>query len=102
MVHYIPATIENLTEATAYVMDKNNEQKMKDMVKSANSWCQRTLIEKVFIDDAMIQIDEYSKTLDGMNNNWQDEWKHVKNRFTSSIDDLVDCEVRNIVSYFID
>ena len=43
MIHYIPASLANMTEEVAYVMDKKNEGQMKAMVKLANSWCKRIL-----------------------------------------------------------
>ena len=38
MIHYIPASLANITEEVAYVMDKKNEGQMKAIVKLANSW----------------------------------------------------------------
>jgi hypothetical protein len=32
--HYVPASLDNLTDVAAYVMDKDNEDEMKDIVAS--------------------------------------------------------------------
>ena len=103
MVHYIPATLQNITQAVKYAIDKDNEQQVQSMIDAANSWCQETLIEPSFVNDAMTQLSKYEKALAGMEDDlWRDEWKRVKRRFTSSINDFVDCDARNINSYFGD
>ena len=103
MVHYIPATLQNLTQAVQYATDPDNEQTMQSMIRSANSWCQETLIEPSYVKDAMTQLNKYEKALDGMEDEtWRDEWKSVKKRFARSINDFVDCDTRNIASYFSD
>lgn len=103
MVHYIPATLQNITQAVQYAIDKDNEHQVQSMIQAANSWCQETLIEPSYVEDAMAQLDEYQKALEDMKDEtWREEWKSVKKRFTESIDDFVDCDVRNIVSYIAD
>lgn len=103
MVHYIPATLQNITQAVQYAIDKDNEHQVQSMIQAANSWCQKTLIEPSYVEDAMAQLDEYQKALEDMKDEtWREEWKSVKKRFTESIDDFVDCDVRNIVSYIAD
>ncbi len=103
MVHYIPATLQNITQAVQYAIDKDNEHQVQSMIQAANSWCQETLIEPSYVEDAMAQLDEYQKALEDMKDEtWREEWKSVKKRFTESIDDFVDCDVGNIVSYIAD
>lgn len=51
MVHYVPASIDNVTEVAAYVLDKKNEDKMKNIVHNANTWCKTK--------DAMAQLEKY-------------------------------------------
>ena len=43
MEHYVPASLDNLTDVAAYVMDKDNEDEMKDIVAKANSRCMRKM-----------------------------------------------------------
>ena len=76
-VHYLPASLDNVTDVTAYAMNEMNNKQMKDMVASANSWCKRTLTEGVLITDAMFQLDEYEASLEIYADNhgsWLDEW----------------------------
>ena len=102
MVHYIPATLQNLTQAVEYAIDKDNERQVQSMIKAANAWCQDTLIEPSFVEDAMTQLVEYQKALEDMDESWREEWKSVKKRFTETLDDFVDCDDRNVVSYISD
>ena len=102
MIHYIPASLENITEVVAYVMDKKNEGQMKAMVKSANSWCKRTLNEERLGKEAILQLETYKIALDTYSNSsWIHEWRHVKQWFTAAIDDLVDCNAWSIVDHFL-
>jgi len=102
MVHYIPATLQNLTQAVEYAIDKDNERQVQSMIKAANAWCQDTLIEPSFVEDAMTQLVEYQKALEDIDESWREEWKSVKKRFTETLDDFVDCDDRNVVSYVSD
>ena len=93
MVHYVPATLENLSETVAMVMDQNNDKQMKSVVKSANLWCKRSFTESAMAKDAIKQLKAYKTALDAYNSNWQDDWMRVKDRFFRTVDDLVDCHV---------
>mmetsp|Transcript_9966 Transcript_9966/g.21582 ORF Transcript_9966/g.21582 Transcript_9966/m.21582 type:complete len:478 (-) Transcript_9966:323-1756(-) len=100
MIHYIPASLANLTEVVAYVMDEKNEDQMKAMVKSANSWCKRFLSEEGLAEGAILQLERYKSALDSYrNDSWNHDWSHVKRRFTDTIDDMVDCDVWKITDY---
>ncbi len=102
MVHYIPAALHKLTETAQYVMDEAHEKEIRDIVHNANSWCQKTLIEPKFAEDAMGQLEVYQNALNEMEDGWRQDWAKVMNHFTSTIDDLVECDVKNIVSFLID
>ena len=39
MIHYIPASLANITEVVTYVKDKKNKGQKKAIVKLANPWC---------------------------------------------------------------
>eukprot|EP01082_Thalassiosira_pseudonana_P012692 g11429.t1 g11429 contig5:826938-828536(+) len=95
-VHYLPASLDNVTDVTAYAMNEMNNKQMKDMVASANSWCKRTLTEGVLITDAMFQLDEYEASLEIYADNhgsWLDEWRLAMKRFSRGNDDLVECSM---------
>ncbi len=95
-VHYLPASLDNVTDVTAYAINEMNNKQMKDMVASANSWCKRTLTEGVLITDAMFQLDEYEASLEIYADNhgsWLDEWRLAMKRFSRGNDDLVECSM---------
>jgi hypothetical protein len=71
MVHYVPASLENLTTVAAYVLDQKNEVEMRDMVHSANSWCRTKMIKDRLVKDMMSQLDKYEVMLS--------EYLHKKN-----------------------
>ena len=102
MIHYIPASLANITEEVAYVMDKKNEGQMKAMLKLANSWCQRTLNEERLGKEAILHLETYKIALDTYScSSWNHEWRHMKQRFIDAIDDLVDCDAWSIVDHFL-
>jgi hypothetical protein len=92
-IHYVPASLENITEVARYVVDPKNDEEMRNVVKAANSWCKRTVTEEVLIRDEMFQLEAYESALDayGERNNWIDEWREFM--MAGFIDDLVDCGV---------
>ena len=90
-IHYIPASLENITKVARYVVDPKNDQEMRSIVKAANSWCKRTVTEEVFVRDEMFQLEEYEAALGayGERENWIDEWREFM--LSGVVDDLVDC-----------
>ena len=94
MVHYVPASLENITQVVAYVMNKENGDEMKSIVKSANSWCKGALSEEGLANGAIRQLEVYKKALDEYGG-WREEWRGVKQRFDDTIGDLVECDTWN-------
>jgi hypothetical protein len=64
MLHYVPASLDNLTDVVAYVTDKDSEDEMKGIVASANSWCRRKMNNKQIAKDMMQQLWKYDTALD--------------------------------------
>lgn len=65
MVHYVPASLDNLTEVAAYVLDNENADEMKLIVDSANLWCKRKMTEKIMVTDFMMQLKKYEVAFNG-------------------------------------
>jgi hypothetical protein len=93
MLHYVPASLDNITDVVEYVLDVRNRREMKSIVDSANLWCKRTLTKDQMARDAMSQLSKYETALfDTYGENWEEEWLVVKERIMSNIgDDLVNC-----------
>ena len=96
--HYIPASLDNITDVVAYVMDTMNDNEMKEIVKEANLWCQRSNTKNQLGRDMVSQLHKYemaiyNKCKGGCD--WADEWEHVQRRLWSNIGtDLVECNVK--------
>ena len=90
-LHYIPASMDNITEVARYVVDPRNDVKMRNIVKAANSWCKRTVTENVIVRDEMFQLEAYESALDAYqeSNHWMNDWRTF--RLSGVVDDLVDC-----------
>ena len=58
MVHYVPASLENVTAVASYVLDKKNRNEMKAIVDSANVWCKRTNTKEQLPRDAISQLEK--------------------------------------------
>ena len=65
MVHYVPASLDNLTEVAAYVLDNENADEMKLIVDSANTWCKRKMTEEIMVTDFMMQLKKYEVAFNG-------------------------------------
>ena len=59
MVHYVPASLENITEVVSYAVDEENDDKMKQIVASANLWCERKMTEKAIALNMITQLQKY-------------------------------------------
>ncbi|KAL3793278.1 hypothetical protein ACHAW5_003951 [Stephanodiscus triporus] len=64
MKHYVPASLDNLTDVVMHVMDKDNEVEMKRIVLAANSWCRRKMNAKQIALDMIQQLRKYDTALD--------------------------------------
>lgn len=74
-VHYIPASLDNITRVVEYVLDEANEEQMKRIIKNANDWCIGSSNKKSLVDRAMNILLQYKKALDTYHNrncNWKD------------------------------
>ena len=101
MEHYVPASLDNLTEVVSYVLDWDNEDDMIEIIDTANAWCKKRLTEEHMAMDMMQQVQLYKAAL----TDYMDEHKVydlsmiTKSLFSSeqrlhnatAADDLVEC-----------
>jgi len=99
MEHYVPASLENITDVISYVIDSKNEEQMKAIVKSATSWCKTALSEDGMARASIAQLSAYRRALDS-SGSWSTGWKHIKQQFTETIDDFVDCNAWSVTDWF--
>jgi hypothetical protein len=64
MEHYVPASLENITQVTEYVLRKENEEVMKDVVNAANLWCKVSMTGEGLRRDMMLRLGVYATGLD--------------------------------------
>jgi len=100
MMHYVPASLDNITKVVEYVMDTANENDMKSIVREANNWCAEGLSAKGLAQDSIVQLQTYKKALDTYAN-MDDDWNKVFQRFSDTLDDLVDCKAWSIIDWFL-
>ncbi len=89
MVHYVPASIDNITATLEYVLDEQNEIEMRRIVSSANEWCKRSITSQKLANDAVRALGYYKRALDAIDANWNGG----SMQFEGLVDDLVPCEL---------
>ncbi len=101
MVHYLPASLDNITDVVAYAVHGENDVEMRAMIASANAWCKGALTEEAMANDAIRRLGAYERALDMYDGgSWVEEWKRVRRRFAETVDDLVDCDAWSFVDWF--
>lgn len=90
-IHYIPASITNLTETVENVLDRDNEPEMKQIVMNANKWCQVSLTAEALADSAVDTLENYIELLEKYDSSWRSRFS--KDFSTKHVDDLVPCSV---------
>jgi len=96
MIHYVPASLQNITEVAEYVLDNNNQDEMRAIVRSANSWCKGFNTKEQLPKDAISQLMKYESALMEAYNEsgWDEDWRIVQRRIRENIgEDLVDCNL---------
>jgi len=58
-VHYMSATLANLTTVVKYVLDSTNTNEMQNVVLEANKWCSRSMTHDSLVGDMLTQIVQY-------------------------------------------
>jgi hypothetical protein len=64
MKHYIPASLDNITNVTEYVIDERNEDDIMTIITSANAWCEDKMNRHALARDMMQQLQKYRVALD--------------------------------------
>lgn len=85
MKHYVPASLENLTQVAAYVLAEENDDEMRAIVNAANMWCKRKMTRDVMAKDMMLQLEKYKAALDDGGHDYSMSPNQVKEL------DLVEC-----------
>ena len=97
MEHYVPASLDNLTEVVEYAMDPKNDKKLKAIVASANSWCKTMNTKEQLSKEAVARIQAFESSIyESYNNSWVGEWDMVQARILNHLGgDLEHCIMHN-------
>jgi len=90
--HFVPvaANLSDAAERVRYVLDGRNEEQMRRIVSNANAWCQRRLVVRSLVHDALDTLDAYVSELDRGSrdgdgeSDWSSWWSTNKTALTSS------------------
>jgi hypothetical protein len=85
-VHYIPANLENLTEVARSIMQPENDDMLRSVVKNANTWCREHLTEEQLNIDFLSVLNGYVEMLNVRDPRWAEEWERVGSMYTRSPD----------------
>lgn len=88
-VHYIPATVDNITQSVEYVMDIKNEREMKQIVMHANEWCQVSMTATALSSAAVAALQSYMDILSRYDTSWRE--KLTNSMSATNAHDLVPC-----------
>jgi hypothetical protein len=83
-VHYVPSSLDNITDVVEYVLDRENDGRMRNIVDEANRWCRRHLGKESFAIKAMRALDMYR---DALQRYGVDGWE------SPTYGDMVECDV---------
>ena len=87
-VHYIPSSLGNLTTVVEYIMDKDHDGEMKNIVSNANRWCLSNMSIDSLARRAIDSLETYMTAIDQLDENgWT---RGIVKEFA---DDLVECNV---------
>lgn len=82
-LHYLPATLENLTNVVEHAVSGENAGRMKSIISNANKWCQKHVVYKEIKKDILSILNGYSEELYRANSNWTSIWNHHSSAFLS-------------------
>jgi tRNA 2-selenouridine synthase SelU len=86
-VHYIPASISNVTEVVEYVLNVKHEHEMQQVVRRANEWCKSSMTADALASAAVKTLENYLDMLYTYDSSWNDK---LSNNFVPN-GDLVPC-----------
>lgn len=90
-VHYLPSTLDNITQVSEFVMDEDNDAGMQQIVANANAWCRENMSREKLTGSAVEAIEDYNELLNDYDEHWQKNWHSRK--VLKGIDDLVECNI---------
>jgi hypothetical protein len=88
-VHYVPASLNNITQVAESVLVENNDKDLQQIISNANSWCAKSMTQDALGRSAMAALEEYHDLLNEFDRNWQEKWL-IRGAFEVA-NDIVEC-----------
>jgi hypothetical protein len=75
--HYIPVhpNLTDLKSAVAFAVNDDNTDKVRAIIKNAQSWCRSKLTKDQLAKDMMWTIASYLELLNNNTDSWYEEWQ---------------------------
>ena len=87
-VHYVPASLDNLTSVVQHVVAEENEAEMKSIIMSANTWCEKSTTRQSLSKESISVLARYQAEVHRVERGLQSS-----ESILHQIDDLVECSV---------
>ncbi|KAL9189116.1 hypothetical protein ACHAXT_011606 [Thalassiosira profunda] len=91
-VHYVPASLDNITEVVSYVMDETNDAEMRAVVARANEWCRESNTVEKLASRAVGAVKAYAESLDAYDRGWRERWEKQR-KIWEGMEDWTECRV---------
>jgi len=92
-VHYIPSSLDNITQVVEYVMNKSHDRAIRDVVKNANKWCHGNSAKESLANNAAKALESYQQSLEQYDDGrLMDEWRR-RELLRKDDNDFVECVV---------
>jgi hypothetical protein len=75
--HYIPVhpNLTDLESAVAFAVNDDNTDKLRTIIKNAQSWCRSKLTKDQLTEDMMWTLASYLELLNNNTDSWYEEWQ---------------------------
>ncbi len=91
MVHYVPASLENLTQVVSYVVDEANEQEMIQIVNNANNWCKKTNTRQQILSALLKQLKKFEHEIESLWTTHHPGWNDLASNIARDNSTFVRC-----------
>jgi hypothetical protein len=85
-VHYLPVTLENLTDTAKFIANDKNQAFLESIVRNANDWCSHSMTKPRLKQQILSTLEFYIEQLDKNNSLWLDDWRFNHKSYVSDAD----------------
>jgi len=85
----VDSNLTNLVNATKFVADDENKEKVKEMIHNANQWCRSKFFRQKILKDMLDVLVQYSDIMDSQDKHWRESMRNNLTMSGSALDDWV-------------